>query len=82
VIGWVLLCCLNRVIIRNFVVWLKRTNALQPWDNVGQVKDGSCSVSVAGTDRVRERLKRQRAAIKGGDGSWVKTLWLAGAIRV
>lgn len=64
------------------MVWLERTNALQPWDDVGQVKDGCSSISIAGTDRVRERLKRQRAAIKGRDGSWVETLWLAGATRV
>jgi hypothetical protein len=62
-------------------VWRKR-DLLQPRDDVGKIIDRSRSVCIAGTDRSREWLKRQGAAVKGCYGSWVKTFWLAEATRV
>jgi hypothetical protein len=63
------------------VAW-RNGDLLQPRDDVGEIEDRSRSVCIAGTNRMREWLKRQRAAVKGRYGSWVKTLWLAGATRV
>lgn len=59
----------------------KKRDLLQPRDDVGKIKDMSCSVCIAGTDRSREWLKRQRTAVKGCYSSRVKTFWLAGTTR-
>jgi hypothetical protein len=67
--------------MKNIVAWRKR-DLLQPREDVGNIEDTSCSICIAGTDWCREWLKRQRAAVKGRYGSWVTTLWFAGAKRV
>ena len=67
--------------MKNISAWRKR-DLLQPREDVGDIKDRSCSVCIAGTDWCREWLKRQRAAVKGRYGSWVKTLWFAEPKRV
>jgi hypothetical protein len=70
------------MIVKNIVAAWRKWDLLQPRDDVGKIKDRSRSVCVAGTDRSREWLKRQRAAVKGGYGSRVKTFWLAEATGV
>ena len=67
--------------MKNILAWRKR-GLLQPREDVCDIKDRSCSVCIAGADWCREWLKRQRAAVKGRYGSWVKTLWFAGSKRV
>ena len=54
------------MIVKNIVAAWRKWDLLQPRDDVGKIKDRSRAVCIAGTDRGREWLKRQRAAVKGG----------------
>ena len=64
VIGFVLLCCLEREDVRWNVDSQVQGNLLQPGDNVDEVKDEASSVLVPCTDWVLERLERESAAVK------------------